>query len=396
MKHVFFFAFVVLLIGCTPDATEEANYQNFTTILDNNEFSTAFYPLDVRQTTRGDYLVLAEKKIPETTFRGVYVVLVDESGRFERELSLDETFVNPIGPLMLMGESWYFVCMDPLNQQAKVVSVDELLEGFTSVSAGGITYPGAVAKDGNDFVLLSYDQADKNTIISRHGVDGSFKGSPLALSIGVGEDVEEPIINHYLRTGKRFPFQVGSVPGGGYFLNGFYNYTFSLVFIDGSLQNAQGVVQGQQDDGGFSAILPLSGGKYAASRFNFGDNYLLPNVTLSSTSTTIGLELGGNAFPELVSNANVKILGTSVKNKNVLVFASDTRSKQIGLYFHDEASGAFLTSRYLGFSNPFEVGSLSSTEDGGLIVCGTTYLAGRFPRICLLKLSKGEIERQVP
>ena len=49
-------------------------------------------------------------------------------------------------------------------------------------------------------------------------------------------------------------------------------------------------------------------------------------------------------------------------------------------------------SHYLGFSNPFEVASLIRTEDEGLLVCGTTYLAGRFPRICLFKLSKENVE----
>jgi hypothetical protein len=152
-----------------------------------------------------------------------------------------------------------------------------------------------------------------------------------------------------------------------------------------------GVVQGQQNDGGFSAVTPLTGNKFASSRFNFGDNFLLPNKELSTSGITSSTDLGGYSLPELVPNAKVRILRATVDGKNVLIYGSDTKSKQIGLLFYDESTGDFISSRYLGFSNPFEVASLEQTSDEGLAVCGTTYLAGRFPRICIFKLSKDQL-----
>ena len=80
-----------------------------------------------------------------------------------------------------------------------------------------------------------------------------------------------------------------------------------------------------------------------------------------------------------------------INEKNALIYASTTLSKQIGLFFYDELTGKFMSSRYLGYSNPFEASDLIQTSDGGLAVCGTTYLAGRFPRICIFKLSKEEL-----
>ncbi len=78
-----------------------------------------------------------------------------------------------------------------------------------------------------------------------------------------------------------------------------------------------------------------------------------------------------------------------------MIYASDTKSKQIGLFFYEEVSGRFMSSKYLGFTNPFEIGNLAVTSDEGLVVCGTTYLAGRFPRICIFKLSKDELATQL-
>ena len=159
------------------------------------------------------------------------------------------------------------------------------------------------------------------------------------------------------------------------------------MFTDLVSANPLGVVQGQQDDGGLSQITPLDGSKFATSRFNFGDNFFIPNATLSTSGVSSSVDLGGNSLPELMANAPVKILSTKISNKDILLFASNTRSKQIALFGYDKATGEFKGSHYLGFSNPFEIASLIVTAEGGLAVCGTTYVAGRFPRICLFKLS---------
>jgi hypothetical protein len=386
----------ILILSCSEESDPAFDQKSFTSIIDNKIFSSGIYPIDVRQTSDGGYVVLAERSIEESTFRGVYIMKADKYGKFSKETILDDNFVNPIGPVIISGTSLAFICMDAFTLQAHVVSVDENAENATITPIAGYTYPAAVAADGTSgFVMLSYDQANKNTVVSRHAMTGERLGRQLVLTIGAGEDVEEPIINHFLRTGKRLPFQVGKIPGGQYYFNGFYNYTLSLLFTNFAENETPGVVQGQQDDGGFSAVYPLGGNKFAASRFNFGDNFFLPNVNLSTSGTSTAIDLGGYSFPELVSNAPVKILSKPIKNENTLIFASDTKSKQIGLFFYQESTGTFLSSRYLGFSNPFEVASIAATSDNGLIICGTTYLAGRFPRICLLKLSKEELEGQL-
>jgi hypothetical protein len=386
----------LIILSCSEKSDPSYDQNNFTSIIDNKIFSSGIYPIDIRQTTDGGYLILAERTIEESTFRGVYLLKADKYGKFMKETILDDNFVNPIGPILTSGTSVSFVCMDAFSLQAQLVTTDEASETTTITPIAGITYPAAIGIDGTSgFVMLSYDQAEKNTVISRHSMTGVRVGNGLAVSIGAGEDVEEPIINHYLRTGKRLPFQVGKIPGGQYYFNGFYNYTVSLVFTDFSPNGTLGVVQGQQDDGGFSAVYPLGGNKFAAARFNFGNNFFLPNVNLTTNGTSSGADLGGFSFPELNSNATVRIHSKTIKGSNTLLFASDTKSKQIGLFFYNESTGEFLSSRYLGFSNPFEVASISSTSDEGLIVCGTTYLAGRFPRICLLKISKDELAKQL-
>jgi hypothetical protein len=278
--------------------------------------------------------------------------------------------------------------MSSVGLQTQLFQVDTEATISNPVSVGG-SYPAASAMDGNNFLLLSYDNFNKNTVVSVVTPSGSISQSK-SFSIGAGDAVEEPIINHFLRTGKQIPFLVGKA-GSQYYFNGFYNYTLSLSFTNLVADDPQGIIQGQQDDGGVSQVVPLDGGKFALARFNFGDNYFVPNASLNTSDISSSTDLGGNPFPELIANASVKILRLTIGSKKVALYASDTQSKQIALFGYDESTGEFIGSKYLGFSNPFEIASLTPTTDGGLAICGTTYVAGRFPRICLFKLSKDEI-----
>jgi hypothetical protein len=384
-----------LALCCSEKSDPAYDQDNFTSIFDNNQFSASNFPIDFKQTSDGGYLILGERKLLNSNFRGIYLMKADKNGKFVAEANIDEQYVNPIGEFMLSGSDYYFFCMDALSLQSQLVKVDANAANviITPVSVG-LTYPAAASADGANFLLLSYDHEDKLSVVSRINASGAVVGQPIGFDIGVGDAVEEPLINHFIRTGKRFPFQIGKLSGGLYFFNGFVNYTFSLVFTDLNANGTSGVVQGQQDDGGLSAIYPLGGNKFATARFNFGDNYFLPNVNLVMNAPSSSDDLGGNTLPELVSNAPVRIIKAQINQKSTLIYASDTRSRQIGLFFYDEPTGEFISSRYLGFSNPFEVASLIQTSDEGLAVCGTTYLAGRFPRICIIKLSKEELGHQ--
>lgn len=382
----------LMVTSCVEETNPEFDQKSFTKIYDNNLYTIDYFPIDMVQTEDGGYLILGGRRLEDSNFTGIYLMKADKDGNFVKDIEVDESFVNPIAQLAFVNNNYYFFCMDPLTLQAQLGQTDANMENVNiSATSGELYYPSAMQVDGNNFVLLSYNHLTKQSVLAVVNTSGVSSQSK-AFTIGAGDQVEEPIINHFLRTGRQYPFEAGRIPGGLYYFNGFYNYTFSLVFTDLVQDDPRGVVQGIQDDGGFSAVKPLTATKFAAARFNFGDNYILPNTILNTTGTSSSVDLGGNTFPELEQNAKVKILRTVLKAKNVLVYGSNTRSKQIGLYFYDEATGAFLSSKYLGFSNPFEIAQVISTTDGGLAVCGTTYLAGRFPRICIIKIDASDIK----
>jgi len=389
MRLLIFVLATSLFASCGENETPLTEQEKFTRIYDNTKFNIAFQPIDVRQTPDGGYLILASRTLTESNFSGIYLMKVDAFGSFVSELEVDPTFVNPIGPLMEQNGTYFFFCMTAIGLQAQLMPVTPAGTLETPIAVNGVAYPAAAAADGNGFILLSYDNVNKESVVSVLNAGGTVTRSQ-GFSIGAGDAVEEPIINHFLRTGRIFPFQVGRIPGGSYYFNGFYNYTFSLVFTNLSGPDPQGVLQGQQDDGGINSITLLTGNRFALSRFNFGANFFLPGQNIATSGIASSSDLGGYPLPELVAQAPVKILRTFSGTTERVIYGSHTRSRQILLYSYDPAGAAFLRSKYLGFANPFEFANFTETREGGLAVVGTTYVAGRFPRICLFKIPSGE------
>jgi hypothetical protein len=375
--------------SCSNKSDPAADKANFTRIYDNNKFEASYFPIDITQTPDGGYLILGGRRLDNSNFSGVYLMKVDELGAFVSEKEVDSNNIDPIGPILTANGKYYFFCMSSVALQSQLIEMDANGEITQTINVGG-TYPAAAAADNGSFLLLSYDNVNKQSVISLVSPTGSVSGSK-GFSIGQGDAVEAPIINHFIRNGRQFPFQVGKALSGQYFFNGFFNYTFSLVFTDLTSAAPLGVVQGQQTEGGLSQVLPLTGTTYATARFSFGDNYFIPAAALNSSGISSSVDLGGNSFPELTANAPVKILLTTINAREIILYGSNTHSKQIALYGYNKTSGEFLGSKYIGFSNPFEIAGMTTTADGGLAVCGTTYVAGRFRRICLFKFSREEL-----
>lgn len=412
LKRIILFIPVIILLGaCLEESSEKLDKKAFTKIYDNSEFGLSFYAIDMKQTTDGGYLILGGKTkvINEpggppnvNTPLSIYLLKVDEFGNIVTELELDETYVYPVGKLNQIGDSFYFFCMDAgtnaflvnVDQLATFSNVTPLSTAFTYPLASSVIDVTAVPGSGS-LMLLGYDNSTQESVAAKVLTDGTVSNESRFYT-GAESPIDDLVVNHANREGTQFPFAVGQTSAGKYFFNGFINYTFSLVFTDlGGDENVTGIVNGQQQNAGFSSVLPISGDSFAASSYNFGFNFLMPNTTLVTngppTSVT-NVQATGYSFPELESNAYVNAIRAVLDSKNVIIFGSNTKSGQIGLYVYDETTGEFLSSKYLGYSNPFEIAALVQTPEGDIVVSGTTYIAGRLPRFCLIKVPKDEIK----
>lgn len=362
--------------------------ESFTRIYDDNRFEASYNPIDIVQTSDGGYLILGSRKTDLSDFAGVYLLKVDEAGNFVSEIDYSASLVHPLDEILEIGSSFYMVAMDPVNLQAVLVTIQESGETGDITPLGGFIYPLGVGTDGNNIILQSFNLDDKLTVMSVHNVSGQATLTK-TFSIGPGSDYVIPVLEHFTETGKQLPFKAGKLPGGTFYFNGFYNYTFSLVFTNLQDDEPQGVTQGQHEDGGISAVQPLQGQEFAIASFNYGNNFLLPKLSLNTTGISSAIDLVENPFPELVQDAPIELKLIDGATPRI-VFGSHTRNGQMVLYSFDQTDGSLTGTKYLGYNNQTELAGFTPTADGGIAVLGRTYISGRFGRMTLYKLSEKE------
>ena len=380
---------LLALLACGPEVEPVLPTDRFTKIYDSEQFDAAYRPLDVAQIDNG-YVVLAARRLSDSDFYGVSLLHTDLEGTFVGITDLANTYVQPTPGIRPTSAGFQFFCMDRSTLQSYVVTVDPAT-GTPSepVAVGGLNYPLAIGLSTNqNLLLLSYSPANQNSVISEVSPDGSVIRSQ-GFSIGAGNDVEGAIVNHFTREDSQLPFFVGQSEEGTYYFNGFYNYTLSMVFTDLNSNTPRGVLQGQQTSAGLFAARSLGNEVYAIATFNFNQRYIQSRVDLNETSVSSTVNYEANPVPEMDLASKVRISRVQFDDPH-LIYGCHTRDRQIALYAYRESDGALVGTRYLGFGLPYSFSSMRETVDGGLIITGSVYVADRFERIALIKLSEND------
>ncbi|MEO1254523.1 MAG: hypothetical protein AAFY41_06510 [Bacteroidota bacterium] len=138
---------------------------------------------------------------------------------------------------------------------------------------------------------------------------------------------------------------------------------------------------------GIKSIMPLEDGNFAVAGFQFDENYQLPSNPLTVGSVA---ELDFGNMAEIQVNSSSEIISYTAQETNYTVFASETKGNQILLNFYSD-TGEIRGSHRIGFLNPFTLSTIKVGNDNSLLVLGTTFVAGRFERITLNKLSPKEV-----
>lgn len=359
-----------------PDAS-------FIKIYNDEFFETSYIPMDIVQAGDDGYFILSAYNSWNT-----YVLRLDKEGEYVWDYQLEENLVNPIKGLYYKDSAFYFLCMDDLSLATNLMkATDESQSAQIEQTFSNIIYPlhSSAADDG--FLLVSYNRESYSTRLTKLGLDFNVQWDE---EYSVEQDVEESIISHLTRIGDRLPFFSGQA-GNKYYFNGYYNYSMSMLFVNNNDGSQTGVINGFRDKSAISSAKYLDGNSYALSRFDFGENFILPKIDLNSNSVGISSELEGNIHPEMVANAFVCSEVINVNGKEVTLYATSTKAGQILLYAYDPLSGSLIGTHHLGRLNPYEAIDFVSTEDGGVAVLGNTYVNGRFSRITLIKLSEKEL-----
>ncbi len=385
----FFSSLVILLSACEIQENIAEPGISFSRVYNSNDFQASFDPLDILHTADSGYLALAA-----TDSWTPYLLKTDQEGKLSWTSSLEEPFVSPLPELYQRNGEVFMLCMNELNLSTYILQIGE--GGNTTVvfNDQDLTYPlaASITPDGG-WLILAYRKESRKTILCKLTSNYQVEWKK---DFDVLEDVEEQLIRHLSRTGKRLPFFTGYAAGNGnsgfYYFNGFNNFTLALTFVNPADGEPMGLINGFRDSEYINAAVALNSGSFALSKNSFGDNFFLPSLEVNSRNIASSSELEASSFPEIASDARVIIKKVQVLNRDIHLYATNSKSNRIMLYAYDSEQATLLGVEYLGQTSPYEIGNLRMTSDGGMIILGRTFVAGRFPRLCLFKLSKEEVE----
>ena len=121
MKNSILLIFLIVLVAsCAKDSDPTTDQANFTRIYDNNKFDASNYPIDIKQTSDGGFLILGGRRLTDSNFSGAYLMKVDELGMFVSELEVPSDKVAPIGPLLVVNDKYYFFTMTAIGLKTEL------------------------------------------------------------------------------------------------------------------------------------------------------------------------------------------------------------------------------------------------------------------------------------
>jgi hypothetical protein len=389
-NRLLFFVLIVSIFTISCEREELAPEQlSFLKIYDDANYNASYQPAGL-QYNENRYFIISERSLSSSNFSGINLVVTDSLGDFINEQQLEETFVAPTKSLIKIGSSLYFFCMDrnSLRPYLAIVSTDGSITTIALNTTA--SYPlAANVTAGNNLLLLSYDPSGLNSILTEVSREGEIL-QQVGYSIGPGSDVQDAIVNHFTKRSARIPFFCGQSAGNRYYFNGFYNYTLSMVFTNFG-ENPTGVLQGQGTDAGMKAAYSTASADFAFVGYQFSDHFMNAKTALPINDISSSVNLFDRNIPEIAEKAVCRIIPFNGVNRESVIIASETEGRQVVLYFYDVNTGQLEATYYLGTLNPFTLSSIVSLDDGGIAITGTTFLAGRFERIYLQKISKDQL-----
>jgi hypothetical protein len=383
IQYTLIIVFLTILIMSCGKEEDFVPESSFIKIFNDEYFESAYIPMDIVQAGDSGYFILSAYDAWNT-----YILRVDQDGKFMWDYKLEDTYVNPIKGLYYRDNAFYFFCMDDLSLATYLMkATDQSKAAEVEKVYGDIIYPLHSSEVTDGFLLESYNRESYSTRLTKLSADFS---STWHEEYGVEEDVEESIIGHLTRIGDRLPFFTGQA-GNKYYLNGYFNYSMSMLFVNTSDGKQTGVINGFRDKSAISAAQYIDGNSFALSRFSFDENIIIPRTDINTSAISISSDIDGNEHPEMTPNATVYSEIINVNGKEITLYATSTKAGQILLYAYDALNGKLIGTHHIGRINPYTAVDFVTTTDKGLVILGNTYVNGRFSRITLIKMSEKEL-----
>lgn len=381
-----------ILISCDVKKSNITPEATFVKVYESSNIDEAYYPEAIIELSDNNYLVLSALVDSNlSNFPGISVMALSSAGDILSSMALPVSFSNPVADWIQIGGQTYFVCMDDVSMQAKLIEVT--LTGTELSYSEQMEFdrrmPLSVWNDGQNTLLLSYERLGRNSIIDSY--DQNFN-SVWGTQISTNEDFEGLVRLHIQRKGKTLPFFIGGIDNGSsvndYFVNCLANYSMVMLFISGNSGTETGRLYSYQEGTAISSALHMRTDTFTLSRYHSGDNYVFPLVAIDRNDLQNTQDFQDILMSQLKADSRMDVINYTLDDKEYIVFAATSKSNQIVLIFLDAETGEQSKTHYLGYGNPVEVVSLIQTQDDGLAVLGKTWINGQYQRVIFYKVSR--------
>lgn len=386
---------LILLISCEIKNSDIAPDASFVRVYESTNIDEAYYPEDIIQLENMDYLIVSSLDDSSfTNFPKVSLTALAPSGDIISSIVLPDNYTNPVPEWLTVNGRYYFICMDDVTLQAKILQVDLNEDNLTYSEFRELDrkMPLYVRKEDNNILILSYDRIGRNSVIDLY--DSNFNPQ-WASNVSANEDFENDVRLHLKKRGKLFPFFIGGIDNDGvfdyFYVNCLANYSMAMLFLEGISGSVTGRLYTYQEETSISTALHLNQDTFAVSRFHSGDNYVFPRVSLDINELQNAENFDDILISQLNADATMDIMLYDLNEKQYIVYASTSKSNKIVMLFFNAETGEQIYVHTLGYGNPVEVINIIQTQDKGIAVLGKTWINSQYQRMILYKLTSDQL-----
>jgi len=387
LSHILLFTMLAWLgFSCEINQKEVLPESGFLKIYNHPEETLAYFPESMVELPGGGFVFLSAVKDENDDIEYPFTHLVRTTSSGEVSWSLDFDWRAPASTLMVLDGSVGFVAM---NEQfdAYLVLVNPANGEVTAQHDLEMTMPLYAYSDGlNHLVVLGYDFVTRSSWISLY--NGSYQ-LQRSNKLPVNTDLEYLVQRHLNKTGQDYPFFIGpytNAPGGGYFVNCFYNYTLRTVFLDQASLTATGDLYSFQTEEGISSVIQKSASLFGLTSYYEGNNYIVPGAEINVNASANIKDLPARALYELTYRAEVVAGKLDLDTASYSLYISQTNDNSLVIYQYEQESDVLVNTHYREFDQRVVVSEFIQTRDQGIAILGGIYILGKYQRPLLVKL----------
>jgi hypothetical protein len=376
-----------IVVGCKKDPVDSFPYMK---IYDEKEGNKSFLPLSiVKSPVDNGYVILS-------SFDGwkIQITKIDNEGGFLWNYELPDAYVNAVPSLLKINNELVIVCMDPVGLYTQLLRIDETnhtVIDFSSIEE--VLYPTYAHFDGQSLYIQNCPL--QSQMMGVHRVNQALDTVEKSGYLNIFTNVDDKVLDHLTNDGKKIPFFLQTTPEKDFvIMNGFYNYSFSTVFLNNNLE-FEGVLNGAGFDGGICALQPLGASAFSIARTSNHNLFYAPKVILDPTQIEMATSIVAQGNSELDDEKTVVVKEITIKGVTYEAFISSTRSNQLLLCIYNE-NGILVGKKYIGKNIPMVPCDFLQTPEKDILLVLQTKILGSFNRIATVNITKLELEEMLP